>query len=55
MSAYARKLKFVNFNKFYFPFIYNPEMATETSVRESDSHLMHVFHLLLEYYQYMYI
>ena len=41
MNTYVRKFKFVNFYEFfkYFTFAYNPEIGTEPSVYESDSHL----------------
>ena len=42
MSAYVRNLKFVNF-KLYFPLTYNPEIGTELSACESDSHLTDFF------------
>ena len=37
MSAY--KLNFVNFCNLYFPLTYNPEIATQPSMSEPDSHL----------------
>ena len=49
MSAYARKLKFVNFYKLYLPLTYNPEIRMQASEGESDSHLT-FFYLIKEYY-----
>ena len=41
MCEYARKIKFVNFYKLYFPLTYNPEIGTESSLGKPNLHLAH--------------
>lgn len=43
MNANARKLKFFNFYKLYFPLTFNPEIGTEASMGKTDSRLTAFF------------
>ena len=43
ISAYARKLKLVDFYKLYFPLTYNPEIVTKALMGESDSNFIGFF------------
>ena len=39
MKPYILQFKFVNFYKLYFPLAYDPDIGTEPSIYEHDSHL----------------